>query len=284
MFVVAGVTGHTGRAAAERLLELGKPVRVIVRKPAQGRDWAGKGADVAVASLDDANATSAALKGAEGAYLLLPPQYTVDRMIEVQSRIADAIAEAVKSSGVGRVVFLSSQGAQRPSGTGPVVALHRAEDRLEATGAPVTFLRAPYFYENWAAVIPMAREQGVLPSFLPADFRMVTAGAGDIGRIAAEQLLRPHTGVRVVEIEGPAPLTPREIARALSSRLKRDVNVVEAPLDAVVPTFTSAGASTDAATSFREMYQAFIEGRMEPLGPPLERVRGTTSIADALLG
>ena len=60
--------------------------------------------------------------------------------------------------------------------------------------------------------------------------------------------------------------------------------MVEAPLDAVVPTFTSAGVSIDAATSFREMYQAFIEGRMEPLGPPIERVRGTTPIVDALLG
>ena len=39
MFVVAGVTGHTGRAAAERLLELAKPVRVIVRRAEQGDEW-----------------------------------------------------------------------------------------------------------------------------------------------------------------------------------------------------------------------------------------------------
>jgi len=284
MFVIAGVTGHTGRAAAERLLELAKPIRVIVRKREQGKEWASRGTHVSVASIEDVDAMAAALKGAEGAYLLLPPQYTVERMIEAQRRAADALSDAVERSGIGRIVFLSSQGAQLSSGTGPVVALHHAEERLQETAVPVTLLRAPYFYENWAPVVPMAREQGVLPSFVPADFRMLTASARDIGRIGAELLLQPQSGVRTVEIEGPEPLTPRDVALALSARLGKDVKVIEAPLDAVVPTFTGMGMSTDAATSFREMYEAFIAGRMAPLGPPIERLRGTTSIADALLG
>jgi uncharacterized protein YbjT (DUF2867 family) len=283
MFVVAGVTGHTGRAAAERLLELGKPVRVIVRRAEQGEEWRSKGAAVSVASLDDAAATTAALTGAEAAYLLLPPQYQSTRMIEAQAATAEALAQAVKKSGVGRVVFLSSQGAQLESGTGPVVALHHAEKRLIATGVPLTVLRAPYFYENWAGVVPVAREQGVLPSFLPADFQMLSVAARDIGRIAADALLQPQRGVHVVEIEGPEPMTPRDVARALSTRLGREVRVVEAPLDAVVPTFTALGVSEDAASKFREMYEAFVGGRMDPIGPPADRVRGTTPLADALL-
>jgi NAD(P)H dehydrogenase (quinone) len=54
MFAVAGVTGHTGSAAAEYLLEHGRPVRVIVRQRKQGEPWAAKSAEVAVASLDEA--------------------------------------------------------------------------------------------------------------------------------------------------------------------------------------------------------------------------------------
>ena len=113
MFVVAGVTGHTGRAAAERLLELGKPVRVIVRRAEQGDEWRGKGAAVSVASLQDAAATTAALTGAEAAYLLLPPQYQSTRMIEAQAATAEALGQAVKKSGVGRVV--SSRRRERSS-------------------------------------------------------------------------------------------------------------------------------------------------------------------------
>ena len=88
----------------------------------------------------------------------------------------------------------------------------------------------------------------------------------------------------MIEIEGPGAVTPRDVAAALGARLGREVKLVEAPLDAVVPTFTGFGFSEDAALKFREMYEAFVAGRMAPLGPPAERATGTTSIADALLG
>jgi uncharacterized protein YbjT (DUF2867 family) len=282
MFAVAGVTGHTGSAAAQHLLARAQPVRVIVRRREQGDSWAARGADVAVASIDDAAALARALTGIEAAYLLLPPKYTEPDVLAAQARTADAVGAAVQTSGVGRVVFLSSQGAQRESGTGPVRALHYAEARLTKTGVPVTFVRAPYFLENWAAVLPVAREQGVLPTFIPVDLAIVTAATRDIGRIAAEALMTPHTGVRLIEIEGPAPVSPREVAEAVSAHLGKPVTPVEAPLDAVVPTFTALGISEDAALLFREMYEAFLAGRMAPLGPPVEQRRGTTSLADAL--
>lgn len=37
MYVVAGVTGHVGSVAAEKLLAKGAKVKVIVRDPAKGR-------------------------------------------------------------------------------------------------------------------------------------------------------------------------------------------------------------------------------------------------------
>src|SRR4051812_45570439 len=126
-------------------------------------------------------------------------------MIEAQAATAEAPAQGAKKSGVGRVVFLSSQGAQLESGTGPVVALHHAEKQLIATGVPLTLLRAPYFYENWAGVVPMAREQGVLPSFLPADFRMLSVAARDIGGIAPAAPPQPPTRLRAVQAEGAQP-------------------------------------------------------------------------------
>lgn len=282
MFAVAGVTGHTGSAAARALLERSRPVRVIVRRREQGEPWAAQGADVAVASLDDAAALAGALTGTEAAYLLLPPKYTDPDLLAAQARTADAIAEAVRTSDVGRVVFLSSQGANRESGTGPVRALRYAEKRLTSTGVPLTILRAPYFLENWAGVFPMAREQGVLPTFIAVDRAIPTAVTRDIGRIAADALLRPPNGVRIVEIEGPERVSPRQVALALSALLGRPVSPVEAPLDAVVPTFTALGVSENAALLFREMYEAFNEERMAPLGPPVEQAQGTTPLEEGV--
>src|SRR5207244_527511 len=77
MYAIAGVTGHTGSIAAETLLAQGKPVRVIVRDAAKGAAWAKKGAEVAVASLDDVGALTKALTGVQGAFVLLPPQAAI---------------------------------------------------------------------------------------------------------------------------------------------------------------------------------------------------------------
>src|SRR5579863_8408986 len=73
MFAVAGVSGHTGKVVAETLLAQKKPVRVIVRDAAKGEEWKRRGAEVAVADLEDAEALTRALRGADSAYLLLPP-------------------------------------------------------------------------------------------------------------------------------------------------------------------------------------------------------------------
>src|SRR4051794_38230603 len=75
MYVIAGATGHTGRVVANTLLAEKQPVRVIVRDSAQGAEWKQRGAEVAVAALDDAAAVAQALRGADAAYLLVPPNY-----------------------------------------------------------------------------------------------------------------------------------------------------------------------------------------------------------------
>src|SRR5688572_22031226 len=131
MFVIAGVSGHTGSVVANTLLAAGKPVRVIVRDAAKGEPWKAKGADVAVAQLDDRASLAAALKGATGAYLLSPPfGWTETNLPAGRKRFADAIVGAVNDATPGHVVFLSSIGAQHTSGTGPIQYLQPIEQGL----------------------------------------------------------------------------------------------------------------------------------------------------------
>src|SRR5260370_37762196 len=84
MFVISGVSGHTGAAAASTLLSQGKQVRVIVRDAHKGEPWRQRGAEVAVANLADATALTAALRGAEGVYALIPPDYGADDILKAQ--------------------------------------------------------------------------------------------------------------------------------------------------------------------------------------------------------
>ena len=281
MYAIAGVTGHTGKAVAETLQAKGQPLRVIVRDQAKGAPWKGRGAEVAVASVDDEAALTGALSGAKGAYVLLPPDAVTTDFFGSRARMVDAIGRAAVKARLPHLVLLSSIGAQIPEGTGPIAALHHAERSFEQLGIGTTFVRASYFLENYGGGLAPAKNNGVLPSFLPANRSHSVVATTEIGRTAAQALLDGPRGRRVIELSGPVDVTPADVAAALGELLGRTVNVVEAPLDAVVPTFMSFGMSQQMAELYREMYAAFLAGGITWEGTG-ERVRGSIGVKDGL--
>jgi len=279
-YAIAGVTGNTGRVAAETLLTQGKEVRVIVRDAAQGESWRARGAEVAVANLGDVGALSRALAGVAGAYLLVPPNLGAPRFRAYQEATGAALAAAAEQSRVPHVVFLSSVGAQHPSGTGPIAALHGVEKRLSALAATrCSFLRAAYFMENLAGSLGML-DQGILPSFTPASFAFDMIATVDIGRLAAQLLLEGTDKNQVVELGGPAR-SMRDAAEILSTITGKPVRVHEAPLDAMVPTLTGFGLSEELAQMYREMTDGLLRGLVAFEGGH-RRVLGTTPLETVL--
>lgn len=236
---------------------------------------------MAVASLDDDVALAGALRGTQGAYVLLPPDATATDFFGSRARMIDAIGRAAVRAGLPHLVFLSSIGAHLPKGHGPIGAPYLAERSFEQLGMATTFVRAAYFLENYGAVLPAAKQDGVLPSFLPAHFTHAVATTTDIGRTAAQALLDGPRGRRVIELSGPTDVTPADVAAALTELLGRSVKVIEAPLDAVVPTFVSFGMSPHMAEIYRQMYEGFIGGGVtwEATG---ERVRGSIEVKEGL--
>ncbi len=283
MYVVLGATGHTGSAVADTLLSKQQPVRVIVRSADQGAAWKAKGAEMAVASLEDVPALVNALRGASGVYVMVPPNYGATAWLSDQRARMDRAADAVKQSGVGHVVYLSSIGAQLPSGTGPIRAVHYGEQKLADAVANLTILRPPSFMENWAPVIGMAKAQGVLPTFLAPQVKIPTMTTRDIGRIGAEQLLAGGRGRKVLELAGPEEYSPAQTAEALSAILGKMISAQHAPLSAVAPTFTSVGFSDEAAALFEEMYTGFAKGTIV-YEHPASVLRGRITLTEALRG
>jgi len=66
MFVIMGATGNTGSAVAETLLRWKQPVRIVVRSADKAASWKAKGAEIAVASLDDVYAVDAEARRVAG--------------------------------------------------------------------------------------------------------------------------------------------------------------------------------------------------------------------------
>lgn len=280
MFIVTGATGHTGSVVAQTLLAAGKQVRVVVRDAAKTTQLRALGAEVFVADLADQAALARAVRGGEGVFLLSPPEMVAEDFVAERKRLTQAQVDTLSAEKVPHVVLLSSIGAQLSSGTGPVMTLHNAEQQLRAAGVPSTFVRAGYFLENWGAVAHAVKNDGVLPSFIAAGRVVPSVGTVDIGKAAAQALLDGPRGVRVIELNGPRDVTPSDVAAIFSRALGKPIRVVEAPLDAVVPTFTGFGVSHDIARLYREMYEAIAANRLVP--EPGEHQRGTTPVEDTL--
>ncbi len=282
MYVVAGVTGHTGKAVAEALLAKGAPLRVIVRSEEKGAAWKKRGAEVAVSSLEDAGALNRTLAGASGAYLLLPPNYTADDFLDAMRQTADALGWAARASNIAHVVFLSSVGAQLPSGTGPIQALRYAESALGPAARNLTLLRPSYFMENWSEAVQGVLADGALHSFFPAGFAFPMIATADIGRIAADSLLAPASGRRILELEGPQDYSPEDIAAAFAAATRRPVHVAVHPLEAMIPALTSAGLKPGIAALLAEMTGAIASGYVRREGGRCEFRRGTVRAEDAI--
>jgi uncharacterized protein YbjT (DUF2867 family) len=279
-YVIAGVTGNTGAVAADALLSQGHSVRAVARDPSKADPWARRGADVVVADLSDPPSLTRALQGARGAYLLLPSRPDAPDFRAYQRGVVDAVVSAVEAARVPHVVWLSSVGADQASGTGPIVALHEAEQRLEAIeGTTVTSIRAAYFLENLGGSLGML-DQGIFPSFYPADTKIPMIATVDIGKLAARLLVEGAESSSVVQLWGPE-LSMNDAAAIVARLTGKDVRVQEFPLDAMVPTLTGLGLGASLAALYREMAEAIIAGRVA-FAPERRTACGDTS-ADTVL-
>src|SRR5438067_10368568 len=144
MFTIFGATGNTGSVVITKLLAAGKKVRAVVRDAKK----APAGTEAFVGEVTDAAAVTKALAGAEGAYLLMPPDNTSTDLVARNHKVIDNYVAGLSANKVGHAVMLSSVGAQKPSGTGPIATCNYAEANLPKSGSKFTMLRAAYFMEN----------------------------------------------------------------------------------------------------------------------------------------
>ncbi|HET7503105.1 MAG TPA: NmrA family NAD(P)-binding protein [Kofleriaceae bacterium] len=280
MYVIAGVSGHTGSVVATTLLAAGQQVRVLVRDAAKGEVWRARGAEVSVVDLGDQEALTRALTGATGAYLLLPPPGFAQTGLaaERKAKIASLLG-AVRAARPGHVVLLSSVGAELPDGTGPIQHVAAIEQGLRASGVPSTFLRAAFFQDNWGALLQGAIAGGALYYGLAEGVRLGQVSTEDIGKTCAQLLLEGPRGVRIVELAGPEELSLEDTAQILSRVAGKPIKAVSVPPAAMVQALIGQGASSELAESLGEMVTAINSGTIRFHGAP---VRGTVPLEQRL--
>jgi len=259
MYVILGGGGNTGSIVANFLLSNGQRVRVVGRDPRRVQGFVRKGAEAFTADMSDAAALGKAFGGARAAYLMLPPISSR----EDQERQSDAIAKAVRESGLHYAVYLSSYGAHVPEGTGPVTGLHSSEEKLNAiSGLNVLHLRAAYFMENNLTAIDMIRGMGIFGHALLPNLKLPMIATRDVGDYAAQRLLDlDFSGKQTRELLGERDLSMREVTAVIARGIgKPDLRYEQVPYDQVQQVLEQMGMSPKKAAVYIEMFQAINAG------------------------
>ena len=268
MFVILGASGHTGHVVARNLLARGQNVRVVGRSTEHLQSLAQQGAEIASADATDARALINAFKGAEAAYVMIPPNVSASDVRAFQDRVSEAIAAAVRTTGVKHVVALSSIGADKSSGTGPVVGLHNLEQKLNVIpGVHVLHLRAGYFMENTLPQVGVIRALGSVAGPLRPTLKLPLIATSDIGNAAADALLRrDFRGKQTRELQGQRDLDYVEIASIIGKAIgKPSLGYVHAPDEQLRPAFVQMGMSPNFVELLLEMAGALNSGHMKAI-------------------
>ena len=281
MYVILGASGKTGGSAADALIGMGKPVRVVVRSAETGSVWESRGADVAVADVDDVLSLMQALRGADGAYIIVPRNFEVSDVLESRERCIKSLARAIDESGIPNVVFMSSVGAQHAMGTGLIRSLYYAERRLAEVKSDIVFLRGAYFIENWDMDLAALRGGDVFNTFLRADHKIPQVAVRDLGNIIADLLTHPRRGHHVVECTGPAEWSPAEIAQAMGEVTGKSVRVQQWPASAAAEALIQFGVPRPVAVLLQEMYEGLDSEHVAFESPQTVR-RGEISAKNAI--
>src|SRR5580700_3095849 len=268
MYVITGATGNTGSVVANSLLQAGQKVRVVGRDPKRLEKFTAKGAESFVADAADAGALTNAFAGAKAVYAMIPPNIGAPDVRAYMETVGDALHSAIGKNGIKYAVVLSSVGADKSHGTGPVAGLHTLEKKLEGIpGLNALFLRAGYFMENLLPQAGVIKSMGIMAGPVREDLPLPMIAARDIGAFAAAALLKlDFVGKSTHELQGHRDVTYAEVAKIVGAAIgKADLVYKLVPAAQLKPVLMQMGMSSNMADLLLEMADALNSGHMKML-------------------
>jgi uncharacterized protein YbjT (DUF2867 family) len=224
MILISGSPGNIGSPLAQRLLQQGEKIRLMVRNPKKEdqvvADLRSRGAEVVPGDFSDPASLPPCFTGVESAFLLVPVA------LETAEWKSDFI-RAAKENGVERIVNLSVSGASSNS----PVALFRwhweAEQTLESSGLAWTHLQPTDLARfNIRSILPTVQGQGAFYSTV-GQGRVALVDEEDVAEVAATALTEDgHEGKKYV-LTGPKAVSYPEMAEALAGKLGKPVKYID---------------------------------------------------------
>ena len=210
---------------------------------------------------------------------MTPPDFDPEPGFPKTHEAITAVKHAIAAARPGKLVFLSTVGAQVTEFN----LLNNSkitEEGLRTVSVPVAFLRAAWFMENASWDVEAAKA-GVVPSFLqPLDHPIPMVATADIGSTTADLLRQSWTGVRIVELEGPRRYSAYDVAAGFADAVGHPVRMEPVPRDTWEALFRSQGMKHPLARI--RMIDGFNEGWIDFEGDGAEHRAGRIPLETVL--
>ncbi|MDN3580311.1 NmrA family NAD(P)-binding protein [Mucilaginibacter flavus] len=258
---ITGSTGNISKPLAQILIAAGHELTIVSSNSDKTAEIEALGAKAAIGSLTDVTFIASAFTGADAVYAMVPPNFGAPSLREYQGQTGKNYAEAIRQSGVKRVVALSSIGAHLSEGTGPIKGVHDVEGILSGLeDVAIKFIRAPFFYINLFNDIPMIKTAGILGANYPADARLVMVHPTDIAAAVAEELQQSFAGKSVRYLVSDETTTG-QLAKTLGAAIgKPELPWVEFTDEQAYGGMTQHGVPEEMVKNFVEMGTAIRSG------------------------
>lgn len=260
---LTGSLGNISKPLAQKLIGAGHQVTIISSDENKAEAIKALGATPAIGSVNDTAFVTKAFTGADAIYTMVPPNFGATNYREYIASIGRVYAEAIKTSGVKKVVNLSSIGAHLPSGTGPIAGIHDVENIFAGLdGVAIKHLRAAYFYVNFYANADMIKHAGILGSNFGAGANLVLVHPNDIADAAAEELQQDFTGKSIRYVSSDER-TAGEVAAILGKVIgKPELPWVEFSDEDNYNGMVQAGLTEEVARVYTEMGASARSGKL----------------------
>lgn len=224
MIVITTPTGQIGSQVLERIIDSGKPIRIIARDPSRLPQRVRESVEVFEGSHDNIDVVTKAFTGAESVLWLVPPNPQSGNSKDYYLNFTGPACQAIKSLGVKRVVGVSSMGRGFGRNAGFLSAAFEVDTLIESKGVSYRSLRMPYFMENMFHELDTIKSHGTFYMPMNGDQELPLCATRDIASTAAALLLdESWSGQDSVPVVSPDSLSPNEMAHVLSEVLERPI-------------------------------------------------------------
>jgi NAD(P)H dehydrogenase (quinone) len=274
--LVTGAGGQLGRLVVERLLELNAgSIVATTRSPDKLADFAKRGVDVRHADFNDPATLPAAFADVERMLLIS----TGDLFPEGQRlRQHRAAVKAAVDAGVKHVLYTSGP-APHPTEGGSLIDDHFwTEQALASSPLEWTILRHHIYTNVLVGALAMAFKQGELANSA-GDGGNAYVTREDCARADAAALASDFRGRRILDITGPAPVTPAELVATASKIAGRPLRYKRLTREEHEKALTAAGLPPFLIVALLGFDQAVSRGYHAIRSPAVEELTGQAPVS-----